>query len=249
MSNELATHNPANLPGSTSPGEGGAQVENPPAGGFASVAGRRVPDMAYIMNVMRTDYPRYLAEGLDKIHLELLELETGDAHPDAVPAFRPLEPSASRAELCESVDGQQLVSEWDALGGFAIHLRHTQEAAKTLVSDVADSVRGRKAFMEAFDRSVPEPARLAVYRELARGRPMHVVPVDQAGISKFASHPAGKELIAEWGADAPKRIATFWQRVNQTVEDLFEEDKAALFDWFETLSAAQAKAIVRRMSQ
>jgi hypothetical protein len=242
MSNDL-------VPDPNSQGEGGTRAENLPAGGVASVAGRKVPDMGYVEHVMRTDYQRYLYEGLDKVHLEHLERQTAAADPDALPAFQPMEPAASRAELSDSVDGQQLVEDWDDLGGFSIHLRHTQEAAKAIVSDVADTVRGRKAFMESFDRYVPEAARMAVYRTLAQGAPLHVIPVDDAGIAKFTSHPAGKELVAEWGSDAPRRIATFWQRVNATVEKLFDDDRDGLFDWFETLSPSQAKAIVRRMSQ
>ena len=249
MSGDLVPSNSASLQNSN-PLEGG-HAENLPAGGVdvplprTSSAGRK----AEIERIMREDYGRYVHERLDREHLEILEQETADANPDAVPAFRPLEPAASRAELCETVDGQQLVSEWDEMGGFGIHLRHTQEAAKALVKDVADTVRGAKAFMARFDADVPEPARMAVYRTLAAGAPQWVTPVDNAGVAKFKGNPVGVELVGEWGPDAPKNIARVWERVNSTIADLFDEDKDALFEWFASLNAQQAKAIVRRLAQ
>lgn len=82
--------------------------------------------------------------------------------------------------------------------------------------------------MQRFDEAVPEPSRLAVYRELGRGAPMHVAPVDEAGVAKFKGTSVGVELIDEWGPDAPKRIATVWNRVNQTTEHLYDEDADAV---------------------
>ncbi|WP_167364910.1 hypothetical protein [Mesorhizobium qingshengii] len=45
--------------------------------------------------------------------------------------------------------------------------------------------------MERFDREVPEPARLAVYGEIAAGRNAYVAPAAPSEIKHFAATPAG----------------------------------------------------------
>lgn len=187
---------------------------------------------------MREDISRYYAEGLDREYLGLLRDETGTR-----PAFDPMAADESRQLMSATPVGARLVHEWDNMGGFRLHLGRVQERVGGIVRDLGDD-RHQRAFMEWFDRSLPEGVRYAIYDEIAAGPPSWVSPVDEAGLKKFGSNPVGAELLAEWGADAAGNVACVWRRVERLKEQL-GDDADLFFDWFEELRPDEAQTILR----
>ncbi|MDN2579190.1 hypothetical protein [Aquibium sp. ELW1220] len=209
-------------------------------GGFASPAasaGRR----EYIEHVMRTDFDRYERENLDKELRQLIEADVVEADPSKW-SLSAMDWQDGRRELASTPDGRWLVAQWER-HGFKPIFEGVQNVAFSIVRAVGGD-REQKYFMHRFDADMAEHVRFAVYDELATGAPAYVEPVDGAGLKRFGSSDAGRELLDEWGPDAPIRVATAWKRVERLKESL-SDDFADFAAWFDTLRKDEAKAIMR----
>lgn len=216
-------------------------------GATASVSGNLAARKAEIEAVMNSDFDEYERSGLNREYLEILEAEMMGADPDAGVPTRPMDASDSRTMLCGSQAGQKLVLEWERMGGFNVHLRNVQKSVGELVRAIGPN-RAQRAFMERFDRNVPEGARLAVYDEIAAGAGMYVQPATEAQIKAFANTPAGKVLVPEWGTEAAQRIATLRAREKRLIDAMGEENWLDVMDWFDGLDVETAAMIFRKMS-
>ncbi|MER9080613.1 hypothetical protein [Mesorhizobium sp. M0895] len=243
MSNELVvSENSGAAAGSATEGlaGGGGQA------GFASLTVNPTRK-AEIERIMKSDFARYEDEGLNKEYLALLEAEQYEVDPDSIPATRPLAPDQSRTELCSSEAGRKLVHDWDRSGGFKAHLANVQRDVGEMVRAIG-SIREQRVFMEHFDREVPIPARLAVYDEIAAGTGIYVTPAAPSEVKHFASTPAGKTLVAEWGPVAGEKVAMLRGRATRMTANMSEADADGFWTWFDNLDAGPVAAIFRKLA-
>lgn len=239
MSNELTRYEESGAVA------GGPATESAPAGGGGVIASRAAPAgrRQEIEHVMKTDFDRYLAEGLDREYSAILTGEAYAANPDSVKPTVPMDWRDSRDELSATPEGARLVQEWEMRGGFKPCLEIVQATASEIVRDIGGP-REQRIFMEHFDRALPEATRFAVYAELMEGAPGYVQPADAAALAKFGATDVGRELLAEWGSDGPRRVATAWKRAER-VKEALGDDADVFFGWFDTLRPPEAKAIMR----
>lgn len=246
MSNELTTsENPGAAGAGSATGEGlttGAEQA-----GFASLpagAGRK----AEIQRVMNTDIDRYYADGLDREYAQILESEHVEVNPDAGNPTQPMDSDISRTALCSSDAGRRLVSDWDSMGGFRAHLANVQRTASDIVRTIGGN-REQRVFMEHFDRDVPEPARYAVYAEIAAGAPVYVVPAAPSEIERFKATPAGEVLVREWGSDSAEAVAILQARARRIDDALSDDDAFEFWFWLDEQAPATAAAIFRKLAR
>lgn len=246
MSNELIiSEDPGAARAGSATGEGlttGAEQA-----GFASLpagTGRK----AEITRIMSTDIDRYYAEGLDREYAQILESEQAGINPDSVNPTRPMDADQSRNALCSSEAGRRLVADWDSLGGFRTHLANVQHSAAEIVRSLGGN-REQRVFMEHFDRDIPEPARLAVYAEIAAGPSLYVAPAAPAEISQFKATPAGGQLVAEWGSDAAEMVAILRARAKRLNASMTADDAHEFWFWLDEQAPATAAAIFRKLAR
>jgi hypothetical protein len=214
--------------------------------GFASLPADSARK-AEIEAIMRTDFDRYESEGLDREYRALIEAEIVAVDPNAGNPTQAMAAADSRIQLCGSVEGQNLVMAWEQMGGFNTHLNNVQNHVGKLVRNIGDN-RAQRAFMERFDRSVPDAARLAVYDEIAAGAPTFVQPATEGEVAKFATTPAGKAMVDEWGSDAAENVAKLRARAARLTEQMYEDEAEDFWDWFEDLGTDTIITIYRRMA-
>ncbi|MDE4620637.1 hypothetical protein [Sinorhizobium meliloti] len=198
---------------------------------------------AEIERIRDTDIERYFAEGLDRELLAITREELGDVGPT-----EPMQADVSRSLMCKTEEGRELVRSWDSLGGFRMQLERLQRQVGSLVKEVG-SDRHQRAFMERFDRSLPEPVRYAIYESLAMGPPTYVQPVSRDAVKEFTAGTIGADLVAEWGAWAPELIATIWKRVDMLKQRIGDDGMEDFKDWFGTLSDFETKAVLRFIAE
>lgn len=224
---------------------GGPATESAPAGGGGVIASRAAPAgrRQEIETIMRTDIERYFSEGLDREYSAILTGDAYAANPDSVKPTVPMDWRDSRNELSATPEGARLVQEWEMRGGFKPCLEIVQATASEIVRDIGGT-REQRAFMARFDEALPDHVRYALYAELMEGAPGYVRPADAAALAKFGATDVGGALLAEWGSDGPRRVATAWKRVER-VKEALGDDADVFFGWFDTLRPSEAKAIMR----
>lgn len=206
-------------------------------------AGRK----AEIEHIMRTDFAAYESSGLSREYLEILEAEQFEINPDSVNPTRPMEADQSRNALCSSEAGRKLVSGWESMGGFRVHLGNVQRDVSRVVQTFGGN-REQRVFMEHFDREVPEPARIAIYAEIANGPDLYVTPAAPSEVKHFASTPAGASLVAEWGSYAAEKVAMLRARAKRLDENMSEEESGDFWTWFDNLEPGPVAAIFRKLA-
>lgn len=221
-------------------------VSQPSTGVASPFTGASAARKAEIEHIMRTDFDRYERE-LAGEYLSILQAEQETVMPGSTDPLVPMAPDASRRSLEECADGAMLAYRWDQQGGFKANLANVQREAGRIIATLP-GYREQRAFMERFDRSVPDYVRARVYAEFALGAPLYVNPVPPAEVKEFATDAIGAELVDYWGPTAPTRIATFQQRVERMTEELSDEAVEALYEWFYAIPHEPAKAIVRRLA-
>ncbi len=199
---------------------------------------------AEIERIRDADFERYLGEGLDREFLQILRAEMGETTPTD-----PMDPDVSRMYFSASPEGRELVRSWDSLGGFKFQLQRCQKQVFGLVEGLG-SARHQQAFMERFDRSLPEGTRYQIYEALAMGPPSFVQPATDDMIAEFKrGGPIGDALISEWGSSAPECIATIWKRVDMLKQRIGENGMDMFKDWFGALSDPETKAVLRFIAE
>ncbi|RWE53852.1 MAG: hypothetical protein EOS24_26025 [Mesorhizobium sp.] len=245
MSNELTvTENPGAAGAGSATGEGvtGGATQ----GGFASLPANPTRK-AEIEAIMRTDFAAYESSGLSREYLEILEAEQFEINPDSVNPTRPMQADQSRNSMCSSEAGRKLVSDWESMGGFRVHLANVQRDVSRIVQTFGGN-REQRVFMEHFDREIPEPARFAIFAEIASGPDLYVTPAAPSEVKLFASTPAGGLLVAEWGSYAAEKVAMLRARAKRLTDNMSEEDAHEFRFWLDGLDAGQAAAIFRKMA-
>ncbi|WP_245512500.1 hypothetical protein [Rhizobium leguminosarum] len=194
---------------------------------------------AEIERIRDTDIDRYFAQGLDRQLLHMIREDLGEVGPTD-----PMSVEASRTQMMETPEGAKFVMEMERSGGFRMQLQRLQGTIGGLVRDLGDE-RSQQVFMERFDRSFPEPIRYAIYDQLVMGRPSFVVPVTDDKVKEFAGGDPGRELVREWGSDAPEMIATIWKRVDNLKAAIGEDGMDTFKDWFNSLEIPHMKRVLQ----
>ncbi|EJZ22445.1 hypothetical protein NE852_03285 [Rhizobium sp. Pop5] len=194
---------------------------------------------AEIERIRDTDIDRYFAEGLDRELLAMMREDTGEAGPTD-----PMAVEVSRNQMMETPEGARFVMDMERLGGFKTQLHRLQGAVGGMVRDLGDA-RAQRVFMERFDRSFPEPLRYQIYSQLVMGPPSFVVPVTADKVKEFAVGDPGRELVREWGSDAPETIATIWKRVDNLKAAIGAAGMEVFKDWFNSLEIPHMKRVLQ----
>ncbi|MGO7542212.1 hypothetical protein ACC680_26930 [Rhizobium ruizarguesonis] len=194
---------------------------------------------AEIERIRDTDIDRYFAEGLDRELLAMMRDVTGEARPTD-----PMPVEVSRTQMMETPEGARFVMETERMGGFRTQLQRLQGAIGGMVRDLGDE-RSQRVFMERFDRALPEPLRYAIYDQLVMGPPSFVVPVTADKVKEFAAGDPGRELVREWGSDAPETIAKIWKRVENLKAAIGEDGMDIFKDWFNSLEIPHMKRVLQ----
>ncbi|TIL43412.1 hypothetical protein [Mesorhizobium sp.] len=196
---------------------------------------------------MRTDFAAYENTGLSREYLEILEAEQAEINPDSVNPTRPMDADRSRNSMCSSEAGRKLVSDWEQMGGFRVHLGNVQRDVGEMVR-AAGGNREQRIFLENFSRSVPMGAEIALIDEIAAGRGLYVAPASSAEIKLFASTPAGRTLMEEWGSVAAERVAMLRSRAARMTANMSEDESADFWTWFDNLEPGPVAAIFRKLA-
>lgn len=189
--------------------------------------------------VMLSDIVRYRREAMDAERLQLLKDERGEIVPT-----EPLPAKESQKQLSATEAGRSLIKEWTSRGRtFEVSLAAAQREAGKFVRSLGDD-RAQRAFMERFDRSMPELLRFSIYEMLLScGDNAHVKPADEEGVEHFCEDTAGAALVAKWGREAPVKIARIWKR-SEYLKMLTGDDISPLLAWYETLTDKEATSVL-----
>jgi hypothetical protein len=194
---------------------------------------------AEIEKIRATDIDRYFAEGLDRELLAMMREDTGEAGPTD-----PMAVEVSRTEMMDTPEGARFVMDMERMGGFRTQLQRLQGNVGGMVRDLGDA-RDQRVFMERFDRAFPEPLRYQIYSQLVMGPPSFVVPVTADKVKEFAAASPGRELVREWGSDAPETIATIWKRVDNLKAAIGADGMEIFKDWFNSLEIPHMKRVLQ----
>lgn len=245
MSNEITVSENSGAAAATGPATEGLAGGGGQAG-FASLSVDPVRK-AEIERIMNEDFDLYERSGLNKEYLALLEAEQLEINPDSVNPTRPLAAEESRVGMCSSEAGRKLVSDWDNMGGFRVHLANVQKTITRMVS-VIGSNRAQRAFMERFDRDVPEGARYAVYSDIAMGDSMYVAPATGDQIAEFGKTPAGKAMLSEWGSRAAENVSVIRARAARMISQMPDDEVPGFLAWVDDLPAEIVTSIYRNLT-
>lgn len=102
--------------------------------------------------------------------------------------------------------------------------------------------------MERFDREVPEPARLAVYGEIAAGRNAYVAPAAPSEIKHFAATPAGAALVAEWDTSASENVAMLRARAKRKIVAAVAASRWSSQNQNSCASSSSKASLMRKMA-
>jgi hypothetical protein len=238
MSNDLITTDNS---GSSSAGDGGGYADSARVVSSTGATGRK----AEIQRIMNTDFDRYEREFHDE-YRAILEAELQEANPDKIlnAPTEPMRAETSRNALLETSEGKALVYDWESVGGFKTQLEHVQKDVGKIVRSLGDA-RAQKAFMERFDRSIAEPARFAIYRDIALGKPAWAPSASESEVKLFATTAAGAELVGEWGRFAAENVGMLRKRFARFVQTITDDEERDFWAWFEGQDARTAKTIFR----
>jgi hypothetical protein len=115
---------------------------------------------------------------------------------------------------------------------------------KVKAAQVLRTVPDAQGFEKSYDKlwaNLDEAAKDVIRYELAAPVGEQVVrPASEAAVARFATSDIGEELVREWGGQARKKLAI----VQARAERLLRTGDEAI-EWFESLPAAQARAVVK----
>lgn len=198
---------------------------------------------AEIERVMKEDFDLY-DRTMSREYRAILEAEQEELAPDTVDPLRPMHWEDARGELSQTNAGRALVSDWERMGGFRRQHEYAQAGAREIVKGF-DTIREQRAFMERFDRDLPESARYAIYAVLASGLPSYSEAANQTVVAEFTQTDVGRELANEWGHDAPAKIGLFRKRIERLFETISPEDEHEFRDWLDGLPKKQIITVIK----
>jgi len=126
---------------------------------------------------------------------------------------------------------------------------HDLSIAHEAIEDVLDAVPAwdRADFEAGFD-DLPSGAKTAIVAELAQPGEYEGLSGEDA-LEKFATTPEGAELVALWNEDAEENLARVQARLARIESNTSPGAIETLWDWFDGLPSAQAKAVLQVLAE
>jgi hypothetical protein len=127
---------------------------------------------------------------------------------------------------------------------------HDLSIAHEAVQATLDAVpiADRAGFEAGFD-GLPPGAQKAIIGELAQpGREWETL-ADEDELENFSSTPEGAELVSLWGDDADVNLGRVQARLSRIEANTSPAAIETLWDWFDNLPSAQAKAVLQELAR
>ena len=67
-------------------------------------------------------------------------------------------------------------------------------------------------------------------------------------LQRFASTPEGAELVQEWRGRAGRKLGSVRARMERMLDNMSPGEEETALAWFDNLTAAQAKAVLRTLA-
>ena len=155
--------------------------------------------------------------------------------------LRVLSAEDSAASLRATEGGAALVNEWAAEAPAKV--RAVQQSTLEMLNAMGDQqVQG--AFMFGVSQ-LPGQIQTGFARELSSPAPGNVSPAAAEAVAEYKAYG----VVEKWGADAPVRVARAEARVQRMLKDLPAGNRVAALEWFRSLPANQAAAIIEQLSR
>lgn len=197
-------------------------------------------------HMKKHDFLTYDGKGLAEEHQALLEAHADAAQSDAPQTVQPLSATDSKAMIEATDDGSQLLQAWG--DQFDEKLATAQRGTTAILADLGDQAN-QAQFLSDFYSQMPGGAQIAVAHELADFPPADITSVSPEVVHSFQTTETGKQLVAEWGSEAPKRIATIRARMKRVLGTMEATEVNKTMAWFEGLSDFEAKAVVKHLAR
>ncbi len=108
-------------------------------------------------------------------------------------------------------------------------------------------VRNQAGFRGGFD-GLPQAAQTAIITELALSPGGAVREADAGELQHFATTEEGAELVQEWRSRAGRKVGTIHDRVQRILGGMSAGEQETALAWFDNLTAAQAKSVLRGLA-
>ncbi len=140
---------------------------------------------------------------------------------------------------------QTMLDDWARTGGLEFHLGVAQGAAQAVLD--AMPVEDKAGFESGFD-GLPQAAQTAIITELALSPGGAVRLPNAEELQNFAADEAGGELVQEWRSRAGRKVGIIHDRVQRILGGMSEGEEKTALAWFDNLTAAQAKSVLRGLA-
>ncbi len=140
---------------------------------------------------------------------------------------------------------QTMLDDWSRTGGQEFHLGVAQGAARGVLD--AMPVEDKAGFESGFD-GLPQAAQTAIISELALSPGGAVREADAGELQHFATTEEGAELVQEWRSRAGRKVGTIHDRVQRILGGMSPGEEETALAWFDNLTAAQAKSVLRGLA-
>ena len=173
------------------------------------------------------------------------EVSKSEAHPDwpLVPD-EPETPHLEAAERTADSITETMMAELAASGEYDLGMAH--EAIEATLDAVPLS--DQAGFEAGFD-GLPPGAQKAIIGELALPGNEYEGMADEDELENFSSTPEGAELVQEWDDDADINLERVQARLSRIEANTSPAAIETLWDWFDNLPSAQAKAVLQVLAQ
>ncbi|WP_027154673.1 hypothetical protein [Mesorhizobium sp. WSM2561] len=75
-----------------------------------------------------------------------------------------------------------------------------------------------------------------------------MAPASSAEVKLFASTPAGRTLMEEWGSAGAERVSMLRSRAARMTANMSEDEADDFWTWFDNLDAGPVAAIFRKLA-
>ena len=125
---------------------------------------------------------------------------------------------------------------------------HDLDIAHGYVQATLDAMPDRAGFVAGFD-CLPPGAQKAIIGELALPGNEYEGLADEYELAKFATTPEGQELVELWDDDADVNLGLVQARLSRIEANTSPAAIETLWDWFDNLPSAQAKAVLQELAR
>lgn len=145
-----------------------------------------------------------------------------------------------QAESPAAFIDEDLRDEWERSGSVTYWMTQATMNAEAILDRIAD----RQAFEDTFD-DLPVSVQSAFFAELALQPDTRVRPATKSDIERFTTTQEGRDLVALWGDEAPRKVGIIQQRIERMMTRAKTQRDIDIGNaWFDGLSGGDAKAVL-----